>query len=398
MSIFSVVNVDGKLLEFSRPTRAFYYYHNKKRDLITGEESISSLEEIEKLLIEKDLNDSYENPHLFHCFYELGYFLSGQFEKISEDDLLLIEIKYSQSRWFEKKHFSRAGKKNLSLRELNGLKLSSYCSKFDSSYQHLLKGNCYQVNLTHRFHFSFNDKITAKDFLDCLFSGDEVGAYAHATYLGTQQKMILSNSPECLFKISKQGYYSRITTMPIKGTIAYDRDEDEIDDLWQQLSGSVKDEGELNMITDLLRNDLSKIQNPTARVIDKKNMLIVPKIMHQYSKVIVDVDNSTTLWQILSSLFPGGSVTGAPKKRVMEIIEELEDEKRGIYCGSTMIFHKSFKAASINIRTAWVDLSQNRMVYGAGGGITLLSECQKEYDELYLKLRSFVKLLDRDKK
>ncbi|MFZ8934302.1 MAG: chorismate-binding protein, partial [Bacteriovoracaceae bacterium] len=89
---------------------------------------------------------------------------------------------------------------------------------------------------------------------------------------------------------------------------------------------------------------------------------------------------------------PGGSVTGAPKKRVLDILRQLESRDRGFYCGSTILLYKNAIAASINIRSAEIDLESNIMSYSSGGGITLLSKSSLEYKEMYKKLESFTQL------
>ena len=92
------------------------------------------------------------------------------------------------------------------------------------------------------------------------------------------------------------------------------------------------------------------------------------------------------------ALFPGGSITGAPKKRVMELINEIEGFERGLYCGSTILLYKGLRSGSINIRSTQIDFMQNEIKYGAGGGVTLLSKASDEYKEALGKLKSFLLL------
>jgi anthranilate/para-aminobenzoate synthase component I len=120
----------------------------------------------------------------------------------------------------------------------------------------------------------------------------------------------------------------------------------------------------------------------------------VPGIVHQFSVVDTTVEKETTLLNVMEALFPGGSITGAPKKRVMEIIKDIEKYPRGFYCGSTVLLHKNLKCASINIRSAEISLDKDEIKYGSGGGITLLSKCESEFKETFQKMESFVKFLD----
>jgi anthranilate/para-aminobenzoate synthase component I len=122
--------------------------------------------------------------------------------------------------------------------------------------------------------------------------------------------------------------------------------------------------------------------------------LVVPGIIHQYSLLSVDLDYKVRLGKIIKSLFPGGSITGAPKKRVKELLFSLEKRSRGFYCGSTVILHESLLAASINIRSAEICFTNKLLKYSSGSGITLLSKSKDEFDELRLKEYSFMKLFE----
>ena len=122
--------------------------------------------------------------------------------------------------------------------------------------------------------------------------------------------------------------------MPIKGSVKIKGD---VKKAWKKLKESMKDKGELNMITDLLRNDLSRIEKPISKVRKKYVPLLVPGIIHQYSIIDVDLSYKITLLKIIKSLFPGGSITGAPKRRVYQILGSLEKNRRGFYCGSTIL-------------------------------------------------------------
>jgi len=128
------------------------------------------------------------------------------------------------------------------------------------------------------------------------------------------------------------------------------------------------------------------------RNLRKKVPLIAPGIMHQMSLIEIELSPDVSLSKIIDSLFPGGSITGAPKRRVMEIINRLENRARGAYCGSTILSIGNRIDCSINIRTAEIDLSRKELTYGAGGGITVLSEPRGEYEEMLLKLESFYSL------
>jgi len=179
--------------------------------------------------------------------------------------------------------------------------------------------------------------------------------------------------------------------MPIKGTLRTEGGD--VAFLWKKMLADQKEEGELVMITDLLKNDLNRLDIPSAQVRRLRAPLLVPGLLHQYSLISLRLKNEVTLAATMKALFPGGSITGAPKKRVMEIIEKVERYNRSIYCGSTLLCIDDRKCASINIRTASINIEDRIWRYGAGGGITLLSTCLGEFREMEDKVSSFLKLL-----
>jgi anthranilate/para-aminobenzoate synthase component I len=127
--------------------------------------------------------------------------------------------------------------------------------------------------------------------------------------------------------------------------------------------------------------------------VKRRAPLRVPGLLHQYSLIEVNLEKPLSLLKTLECIFPGGSVTGAPKKRVMEIIQETERYQRGIYCGSTLLCIDDKKVANINIRTASLSIGDKLWKYGAGGGITLLSKPTSEYQEMENKVSSFLTFL-----
>jgi para-aminobenzoate synthetase component 1 len=261
-----------------------------------------------------------------------------------------------------------------------------YQQKFKQIQENLVHGNCYQVNLTHQFSYHYKAQ-SLLSFYKVWSHPEKRGAFAHATNLPTVNELIISNSPECLWKINKNKVYS----FPIKGTIKIDNN----DYLKAKsfLLSSEKDRGELNMITDLVRNDLAFLSGDISYVLKQREILDVPGMIHTYSVVMTKAPKDLTLFKLMKALFPGGSITGAPKKRVMQLIQATEDGPRGHYCGSTVLLDGKIKAASINIRTAVVKTQEKIFYYGAGGGVTLLSRDHHEYQEILSKISSFVQLL-----
>jgi anthranilate/para-aminobenzoate synthase component I len=246
--------------------------------------------------------------------------------------------------------------------------------------------------LTIPFSLKFDQKPDFEQLVSNIWSKRESrGGYGHATEIPQMKKAFISNTPECLFQVKMKGAKTIVEALPIKGTIKLKQND--FKTAWHELSRSEKNEAELYMITDLLRNDLGKINAETVEVLELKAPLRVPGILHQYSRISVTCDKPLVLFDLVQAVFPGGSITGAPKKKVIEILEQLEQRKRGLYCGSTILMGKGMMAASINIRTAEWDLTEDSMRYQAGGGITLLSDLEEEWEEVLQKLDSFARVL-----
>jgi para-aminobenzoate synthetase component 1 len=385
-NLYSIIPYKETLLKFSEAVSARAYYKNHYIDLISGEENLF---EIEGWIHELDfpVQDHTHENRFIHLFYELGFLFEGLSEEISSTDLLAIDIQYSKKTIVTQD----IGPKKIALSLKNAPHYHDYEKKFNEGYRELQAGNCYQFNLTGEYNYSFEDELESDDFIAALWGrGNSRGAYGSATYVEFFNKLFLSNSPECLFQYSD----GSLITRPIKGTLKRTSDDKkEIAKLWHELRDDKKSQGELYMITDLLRNDLSRIDLPRSTVVKKKAPLLVPGLIHQFSEIEVKLRSNVTLKNILEKIFPGGSITGAPKKRVMQILSKLEKRSRGFYCGSTLVFSKGQVEASINIRSSVVDFEKCSISYQAGGGITLLSQPQSEFDEMTYKHDSYIDIL-----
>lgn len=370
------------VLELTEAKSAYIYYRTTRLNLITGFPEVYSLDLFLKHLAEIQIQEKISKPTVFHFYYELGLILMGLGHTVGEDSPIAVEIVY-EKKSVKKKPTSKL--RSLPLKALERPTWTEYKDAFNHIQEHLLNGNCYQVNLTYPFDFETEEVIDPRDISNFFFSQNNLSAYAHATFLGDE--MILSNSPECLFQYNK----NKMFTMPIKGTTELKKGDWK--KAWATMQADTKEEGELNMITDLLRNDLNRLEKPRAKVLKKRAPLIVPGLLHQCSVLSVELENKISLLKTLECLFPGGSITGAPKKRVMEIIQEVERYPRGIYCGSTLLCLDDKKVASINIRTFSLSIQDRLWRYGAGGGITLLSKATSEYQEMEAKVSSFLTLL-----
>ncbi len=261
---------------------------------------------------------------------------------------------------------------------------SDYMAAIARAKEYIRKGDIYQVNLSQRFEASLGAEALA-----VYLKLREVSPAPFASYLGFEDVTILSSSPERF--LMKKGDY--IETRPIKGTRP--RGSDEKSDLFleQELKKSPKDNAEHIMIVDLERNDLGRIcaygsVRPTENAIIEK----YANVFHLVSTVSGRLKEGVGPVEVLRAAFPGGSITGAPKIRSMEIIESIEPVKRSVYTGA--IGYISFDGdmdTSIVIRT--LIIKGSKAYFSVGGGIVADSDPESEYQETLDKAAGLMQAL-----
>ena len=267
----------------------------------------------------------------------------------------------------------------------SNLKVSDYRQSFAKIQSYIQAGDCYQVNYAQRF--------------SATYSGDPFTAYLHlrealpspfSSFMQLTEGAILSLSPERF--IQAKGRH--IETKPIKGTIKRGQtpEEDAANARW--LQNSRKNHAENVMIVDLLRNDLSKhctnIQVPSLC-----ELQTFANVHHLVSTITGDLTPGSHCIDVLRDSFPGGSITGAPKIRAMEIIEELEPSRRSLYCGSLgYISIDGQMDTNIAIRTLVCD--KQKIYCWGGGGIVADSEVEQEYRESISKVAVLMETLEKN--
>lgn len=251
-------------------------------------------------------------------------------------------------------------------------------------------GDCYQVNYTQAWEARHSGRVWS------VYPALRAAARApYACYWGLPWGELISLSPEQFLAAERQpDGHQRITTKPIKGTRR--RAEDPVRDAAEAaaLLASAKDRAENIMITDLLRNDLGKhALTGSVRVTGLCALESFGQVHHLVSTIVADLPAQSPLSDMLRDAFPGGSITGAPKKRTMEIIETLEPTPRGIYCGSVVLWDALGRLdSSITIRTL---VSRDGVLRTwAGGGITLDSRWEDELQECWSKMGGLMALLE----
>lgn len=263
--------------------------------------------------------------------------------------------------------------------------LQDYAEAFKQIKQYIYDGDCYQVNFAQRFS------------VGC--QGDPWMAYKNlrrinpspfSAYINTPYGQVLSSSPERFLQVTD----GHVETKPIKGTRPRSNNIEEDKTLLDELKSSKKDRAENLMIVDLLRNDLGKSCSPGS--IDVPELFKVesfPKVHHLVSTITGELSAENDAISLLSGCFPGGSITGAPKYRAMEIIEELEPDPRGIYCGSIgYIGYDGNMDTNIAIRT--MIHRDGQIHFSAGGGIVYDSDMESEYQETLDKVSAMFEMLE----
>lgn len=259
----------------------------------------------------------------------------------------------------------------------SNLSKSQYFQAFDKVKSYIDAGDCYQVNLAQRFSAQVQgDSWQAYKKLRQI-SPAPFMAYMNLPLNDAENFQVLSNSPERFLQTDG----NHVETRPIKGTRP--RSADAAQDLVyaQELQNSLKDKAENVMIVDLLRNDLGKnCVIGSVKAYTLFQLQSFANVHHLVSIITAKLKPSATAVDLLKGCFPGGSITGAPKLRAMQIIEELEPHQRGLYCGAIGYIGFDGKMdTNIAIRTAVV--CQNTLSFYAGGGIVADSTADKEYNE-----------------
>lgn len=242
--------------------------------------------------------------------------------------------------------------------------------------EYLEAGDCYQGNLTLRGHGECD--ATPAALWHALLSRQPV---PYGALMPWGEGAAISLSPELLWRVSG----GRIECQPMKGTIGLGASPDETQTLADWLRSDPKNRAENLMILDLIRNDLGQIAKPgSVQVPESFEVKPFATLQQMVSTVTAELATSNfSDW--VRALMPYGSITGAPKKRSVEVLSELEDTPRGLYTGSCGFVQGDESVANVAIRTA--TLQQGRLVFGVGGGITLDSQADDEWEEALLKTR-----------
>ncbi|MBI3829547.1 MAG: aminodeoxychorismate synthase component I [Planctomycetes bacterium] len=260
-----------------------------------------------------------------------------------------------------------------------------YLSSVRRALDYIAAGDIYQVNLSQRFEAPWAASAGELYLRLRQASPARYGAFAN---LG-EGRAVSSISPELFLSMRSR----EVLTRPIKGTRRRGASPEEDARLAAELEASAKERAELTMIVDLERNDLGRVCDyGSVRVVATGELEKHPTVFHRVAAVAGRLHHRRGVRELLRATFPGGSVTGAPKIRAMQIIEELEPSRRGPYCGAIgWLGADGDLELNLSIRTALIDERAQRAWYQAGGGIVADSDPEKEYEETLAKAAAFFK-------
>ncbi|QOJ28959.1 MAG: chorismate-binding protein [Ignavibacteriales bacterium] len=333
-----------------------------------------------------------ENPENFGALlldYEFGFRLEEKISRLSFTDSDITGVYYEyqpeKSEVIDPATITLYPKKRKQYRVFNQVlsdSPDSYGEKVERLKEYIARGDTYQINLTTEAYFTLDGDLTA--FIIDLLKKQSA---QYITIINTGAHLTISVSPELFFRVRGD----KILTAPMKGTIKRGKNLQEDEIRKEQLGNSAKDRAENLMIVDLLRNDLGKICEFGSVNADRLFEIETYETVHQMvSYISGKLRAGTGLSDIITALFPCGSITGAPKFRSMEIINELERRKRGLYTGSIFFFTPEETTANVAIRTAELFADSDtpkryRGVLPLGSGVVWDSTPDGEYAEILKK-------------
>ena len=263
----------------------------------------------------------------------------------------------------------------------------SYVKKVSTLLDHLHRGDLYEANFCMEF-YAENTTINPLDKFDKL---NAISQTPFAVYFKNNQQFLLSATPERYLR--KEG--EQLISQPIKGTAKRFSDSNEDQESKEKLASDPKERAENIMITDLVRNDLSRsAQKGTVQVQELCGIYSFQQVHQMISTITSKLDNKFSNVDVLRMTFPMGSMTGAPKISAMKIIEELEVTKRGLYSGAIGYFNPNGNFDfNVVIRSILYNQDKKYLSFSVGSAITSLSNPENEYEECLLKAKAMHEVL-----
>ena len=279
----------------------------------------------------------------------------------------------------EFEEFSPAPAQEIKINPVPTIDFEEYDSAINKIKEEIANGNTYEVNYTMDFDVEYHGSELA--LYNSLLERQKTPFNA---FFKNEFETILSFSPELFFEIEN----GKILTRPMKGTIARGKTKEEDLTNIEFLKNDIKNRAENVMIVDLLRNDLGRIAKTGSVKVKKLFSIETHKTLHQMtSEITAELKEDTSLYEVFKSIFPCGSITGAPKISTMKIIDKIEKGKRNVYCGAIGFLSPEKCVFSVPIRILQCQNDETFFKYRAGGAIVWDSIAKDEWDEVFTKMK-----------
>lgn len=304
-----------------------------------------------------------------------------------EKDQILSQTELPQEFWNSIERIEVPQSPNLACRWSPQISKEQYIESVETIKSQIVEGETYEMNFCQAFSGEFEswDPVAAYSRLN------EISPMPFSGLFKADEKWIVSASPERFIK--KTG--TQIIAQPIKGTIRRGASAEEDLENRNKLANSEKEKAENLMITDLMRNDLSKVSKTgTVKVDEFFGIYPLPRIFQMISTISSELKTEAPFKEIIQATFPMGSMTGAPKIRTMELIEELESFKRGWFSGALgWIDEEGDFDFSVVIRSIIADLNTKKLYFGVGSAVTFDADPEQEFEECQLKAQAIFEIL-----
>lgn len=365
-----------------------YLYGNFNEHLAFGNANkISSLQELKSKIGKTKL------------FGHFSYDVKNQLENLKSkhpDFIQFPEIHFYEPQFYfnnQSKIYIKNETPPLFINTHKAIKIKSrftkeeYISTIHKLKKHIIEGDCYEINFCIEF-YSENVYINPIDLYTSL---NKISPMPFSALHKVDNNYVICASPERFIKKQE----NKVISQPIKGTIKKGSTISENNALKQQLLTSEKERAENLMIVDLVRNDLAKTAKPGSVIVDELfGIYDFSSVNQMISTITSEKRANVSSLDVILNAFPMGSMTGAPKHKVMNLIERYEKTKRGLYSGSIGFFDENENFDfNVVIRSIMYNAEKKYLSFQVGGAITYDSEPEQEYNECLLKASSIIKVL-----
>lgn len=356
---------------------------------------------------------AFDSLRKFHqnkwLFGYLGYDLKNELEKLesaNEDHVHFPELNFFEPQhliYFEQDGVRLESAQTNLLEEIQDFQPPLFTSKFslpeasvskeeyitkvEALRNHIEEGDCYEINFCQEFH----GEVEAWSAVECFLELNRISPKPFACFQKFDNHFILSASPERFIK--REG--TKVISQPIKGTRPRGESAEQDEDLKRELRNSEKEMAENMMIVDLVRNDLARTaQTGTVKVEEIFGIYSFQQVHQMISTIVSELMPNVDSVDVIKNAFPMGSMTGAPKVKVMQLIEQYENTKRGAFSGASGYFKPSGDFDfNVLIRSLFVNEHTKKYSFQVGSAITYDSVAEEEYDECLVKARALFELL-----